>query len=86
MTRRETIQAEGPISLDDAVSVVKMHGHSHCSIRSLMRWHVAGKAACGASGRVRLEAVRINGQLHTSHLAVIRFLKATFPALHPTHA
>lgn len=63
------VRAENPISLEQAAAVFPRGDRwRSVSIASLIRWIVAGR------GKVRLDAVRIRGQWHTSVAAITRFV------------
>lgn len=69
------VRAEGPISLITASDVARSCGLPHCSGTTIRRWCIGGKSG------IRLDSVRIHGELHTSRDAIIRFLSRTYPNL-----
>lgn len=65
------IRQETPISLETAATIFPRGKlWETVSIKSVRRWVIGGKAG------VRLEAVRIKGELHTSVPAIKRFVEA----------
>lgn len=65
------VRQECPINLIQAASVFPRGEHwKSVSVKSLRRWIIGGKAG------VRLDSVRIRGELHTSVAAIGRFVAA----------
>jgi len=65
------VRQEGPITLIHAASIFpRGNKWKTVSVKSLRRWIIGGKAG------VRLEAMRIGGELHTSVAAIGRFVAA----------
>jgi len=72
-TRKESagrVRFESPVSLLEALKFFPPSSFHRLSVNSLKRFCISGKR------KVRLDCVRIKGQLHTSADAVGRFLKA----------